>query len=63
MEMSPTNHLTFTAGSDCTYDCLRFQAMHANVMLNVVVSYFLQFLLILRFDFTPGSGLLIGFRQ
>ena len=61
MEMSTTNHLTFTARADCRYDCLRLQAMHANIMLNVkwavqVMSYFLQFSLILLFDFTPGSG-------
>lgn len=56
MKMSPTNQLTFTARSNCRYDCLRLQAVHANVMLNVIVSYLSNSILILRFDFTPGSG-------
>lgn len=61
MEMSPTNHLTFTTSTDCRYDYLRLEAMHANVMLNVKRRHqgcelFPSIFLILLFDFTPCSG-------
>lgn len=61
MEMFPMNHLTFTARTDCRYDCLRLQAMHANIMLNVKChrpgcELFPPIILILLFDFTPISG-------
>lgn len=31
----PHEPFNIPAGTDCRYDCLRLQPMHANVMLNV----------------------------